>query len=244
MAERIRTALAAIAVKSVQQQVIRALSDAGVELLSMETGAGAALRGLQRRQPDLLIADMELPLMEGSEFVLRAVHSREFPRPAAILLHHAHFLLPRQAELEALGVRILNKPLDSAVLSRAIAEIESAPPRFPSEERAHAKRLLDALGVPEHLGRQCLEAAILLCTADPRMQRSLAGRLYPAVGRLCGVSAAQAERAMRHVIDLAWQSNQFENQYRIFADTVDAKRGQPTCGEMISRLSDILRLEG
>ena len=49
---------------------------------------------------------------------------------------------------------------------------------------------------------------------------------------------------MRHAIDLAWQSNQFENQYRIFADTVDAGRGQPTCGEMISRLADILRLEG
>ena len=244
MARRIRTALAAIAVKSVQLQTIRALADTGIELLSMETSAGDAMRGLRHHQPDLLIADMELPMSEGSALALRAVQAREFPRPAAILLHHARFLLPQRDQLEAVNVRILDKPLCSASLSRAIAEIEAAPPLFLPEERAHADRLLDELGVPEHLGRQCLKTAILLCTADARMQHSLLGKLYPAVGELCGVSAAQAERAMRHVIDLAWRSNQFENQYRIFADTVDAKRGQPTCGEMISRLSDILRLEG
>ena len=44
---------------------------------------------------------------------------------------------------------------------------------------------------------------------------------------------------MRHAIDLAWRSDQVDNQYRIFADTIDARRGQPTCGEMISRLADI-----
>ena len=69
-------------------------------------------------------------------------------------------------------------------------------------------------------------------------------QLYPRIGEAFGMNTRQVERAMRHVIGLAWQSDKFDNQYRIFADTVDAGRGQPTCSEMISRLADILRLEG
>ena len=122
--------------------------------------------------------------------------------------------------------------------------LEVAPPRFSPEEAAQADALLDDLGVPAHRGRSCLRTAVLLCAADERLQHSLGRRLYPLTGEICGMSAAQAERAMRHAIDLAWQSDQFDNQYRIFADTVDAGRGQPTCGEMICRLADILRLEG
>ena len=68
--------------------------------------------------------------------------------------------------------------------------------------------------------------------------------LYPGVAKRFDTSASKVERAMRHAIGLAWQSDKFDNQYQIFADTVDAGRGQPTCGEMISRLADILRLEG
>ena len=86
--------------------------------------------------------------------------------------------------------------------------------------------------------------AILLCAADVRAVHSLTAWVYPAAGACCGLTAQQAERAMRHAISLAWRSDQVDNQYRIFADTIDAGRGQPTCGEMISRLADILRLEG
>jgi hypothetical protein len=64
------------------------------------------------------------------------------------------------------------------------------------------------------------------------------------VAEMLGIDANAVERAMRSAISAAWRSNQFENQYRIFADTVDAGRGQPSCGEMIACLADILRLEG
>ena len=69
-------------------------------------------------------------------------------------------------------------------------------------------------------------------------------RLYPAVAGHAGMTPAQAERAIRHVIDAAWRTGQIEQQNRIFGDTIDARRGKPTSGEMIAQLAEELRWEG
>jgi hypothetical protein len=46
------------------------------------------------------------------------------------------------------------------------------------------------------------------------------------------------------VIEVAWRTGEIDEQARIFGDTIDARRGRPTCGEMIAQLADILRWEG
>ena len=76
-----------------------------------------------------------------------------------------------------------------------------------------------------------------------RLARALTTALYPMVGRRFGVSARKVERSMRYAIELAWKYGQIEEQYRIFRGTIDAQRGKPTCGEMISQLADMLRME-
>ena len=58
-----------------------------------------------------------------------------------------------------------------------------------------------------------------------------------------GVSARKVEQNMRYAIELAWKHGQIDEQYRIFRGTIDAQRGKPTCGEMISQLADMLRME-
>ena len=50
--------------------------------------------------------------------------------------------------------------------------------------------------------------------------------------------------AICHVIDCAFRTGEIERQHRIFGDTIDARRGKPTGGEMIAQLADILRWEG
>ncbi len=245
MPRQISTAVAAAAAEGTRKELVRALAEAGVELLSMERSASSALEALKQHRPDLLAADEQLLQLEGASLARLALTSRTLPvRPAVILLHYPGFASPGREMLEGMGVRYVEKPVSGQLLAQAIEALESAPPFFPEGEVRLADALLDALGMPDHIGRECLKTAALLCAGNMHLRDNLAKRLYPAVGSICSLSAAQAERSMRHAIDLAWQSNQFENQYRIFADTVDAGRGQPTCGEMISRLADILRLEG
>ena len=46
------------------------------------------------------------------------------------------------------------------------------------------------------------------------------------------------------LVDAAWRAGDIDQQQKIFGDTIDARRGRPTCGEMIAQLADILRWEG
>ena len=245
MKRPIRTAVAASATPIAQRQLLRALAREGIELLAFAEDGRTAWSQLEAHRPDLLAVDLELPALDGAELARRALCGYTLPvRPAVLLMHYPEFAVPDASELSDLGAVLLEKPLEEKRFAAAIDELRSAGLRFRPEECARVDQLLDELGVPQHIGRDCLRAAILLCAADVRAIHSLTAWVYPAAGACCGCTQQQAERAMRHAISLAWRSDQVDNQYRIFADTIDAGRGQPTCGEMISRLADILRLEG
>ena len=83
-----------------------------------------------------------------------------------------------------------------------------------------------------------------LVWADRRLLRALKAALYPRACLGTGLTPVQAERAIRHVIDVAWREGAIEQQHRIFGETIDARRGKPTCGEMIAQLAEELRWEG
>lgn len=241
----LRTAVLAAASPQLRMQMVEALSAAGMQLLFAANDGRSALEALANLRPDLLLADAQLPAMEGSALARRILPGFSLPvRPTVVLLRHPHIPLPDEEMLLSLGAILLDKPLSAAGFCRAVDAACTAPLRFSPDETAHADELLDELGVPDHRGRECLRNAALMCAADERYLHNMSKCLYPVLGEMLSLNGAQAERAMRHVIGAAWQSDKFENQYRIFADTVDASRGQPTCGEMISRLADILRSEG
>ena len=87
--------------------------------------------------------------------------------------------------------------------------------------------MLTNLGVPEHPGREYLLQGILLASEDIRLGQALTARLYPVIGMRCGVNARRVERAMSHVIDLAWAGGDIDRQYGIFRrNTIDAQRGE------------------
>ena len=241
----LRTAVAVAATPALRRVIPRALAIAGIELLAMRADAASAMRTLHAHKPDLLICEAQLPMMEGARLVYRALCTPALlVRPRAALLHDARDPMPLRRALEDAGVAMLERAQRAEQLAGALRSPGLRSPRFCTADIRRADALLDALGVPAHRGRDCLRTAALCCAYDARCMHNLSGMLYPRVGELCGMDAGRVERAMRHAIGLAWQSDKFDNQYQIFADTVDAGRGQPTCGEMISRLADILRLEG
>lgn len=244
MSRLIRTAVAAASETS-RAHIARCLADADVALDRMCDNGSSALHALLGFRPDLLVTDAFLPGMDGQALAKHALCSFRLPvRPAVIILHDSHYPLPEGELLCSCGALVLDPNASPADFTAAVNHLRSAEIRFTNSEFQAAESLLDALGVPEHIGRDCLKTAVLYCAANQHFEHKLSIQLYPEVGEIFGISARQAERAMRHVIDLAWQSDKFDNQYRIFADTVDAGRGQPTCGEMILRLADILRSEG
>ena len=220
------------------------LRAAGFEPAGRATGAGEALALLDRVRPDLVLAEAVLPGLDGPALAEAILALPLRVRPAVLLIAPRGMETPGAEKLAGLNAALLEAPVSPEDLAAGFAEIEARGPALPPETAARLTALLDALGVPAHPGRRTLETAVALAWQDGRRLGALKQALYPRAAALCGLSAAQAERAMRYAIDAAWRSGAVDAQERIFGDTIDARRGRPTCGEMIARLADILRWEG
>jgi len=245
MQHTLRTAVAAAATKSEQMQIVRALCRANIDLCCMTADGHAALQALYDHRPDLLVTGTQLPVMDVASLAARVLGRFELPvRPAVLILFRSEYLLPERDNLASMGAFFLEASAQSGAFCDALNAIVQRGRVFADHHLQTAQRLLDELGFPNHIGRSCLKNAALFCAADERLLHRMGSGLFAEVGKTCGLNAAQVERSIRHAIDLAWQSDRFDNQYRIFSDTIDAGRGHPTLSEMISRLADILRLEG
>jgi len=196
-----------------------------------------ALELVRNRTVDALVTDLVLPGMDGAELAARVGGMPLTVRPTVIVLAPAGMQVRRP-------VQTLEKPLTQDALRRALEAQRPDRRSVPEEKKLLAARTLDALGVPEHCGRDYLLRCIGIAWQDARWVRALSPRMYPAVAAEYGVASKHVERAVRHVIDVAWRSGEIDAQYELFRDTIDAKRGCPTCGEMIARIADILRWEG
>ena len=225
----------------------RALKDMLAERGYVPSGSAAdaadGLRLVEALQPALVAAAAVMPGMDGVAFAERLRGMRLGTQPAVLLLRPRGLRLPGEAGLHALGAEALDLPINPAALDAALATLEDMPPALPPARAEKLSALLDALGVPGHPGRKCLALAAALVWQDRSRLSDMKGSLYPPLCRQTGLTQPQAERAMRYAIDAAWRTGQIDNQHRIFGDTIDARRGKPTCGEMIAQLAEELRWE-
>lgn len=221
-----------------------ALAALDCRILSGPPDGPAALGQLAQLQPELLVLDAILPGLDGVGVVRQARALKLGVQPVALILRPRGLRLPDGDGLSRMGAAAVDADADAESLRAALESLLARPVPLPEAKAARLQALLDVLGIPQHAGRTCLAHAIALAWADRRLTGALRTRLYPRAAGLCGMTPAQAERAIRHVIDVAWRSGEIEAQHRIFGDTIDARRGKPTSGEMIAQLAEKLRWEG
>lgn len=221
-----------------------ALSAAGYRLCGRARDGASLLTLLRRERPDLILCDAILPGTDGAALAAAVRREKLNAQPAMLLLKPRGARLPGEDALIGLGAMALETPADIDALTRAILKAQALPIPLPPEKSARLEALLDALGVPEHPGRACLKHAVAVAWADRRSLNALKARLYPEAARRAGWTPEQCERAIRHAIDAAWRGGEIEQQHKIFGDTIDARRGKPTGGEMIAQLAEELRWEG
>lgn len=197
----------------------------------------SAVRQAQTTLTDAIIADAVLPVMDGSALAQRICEIPMSVYPAVVLLA-AKGMCPKTSAC------VLEKPVNAQEIVGAIDALRPEKRAVPEQKHIRAGKLLDVIGIPEHCGREYLLRATEIVWLDARLLNALSKRVYPAVAQEFGADAKHVARAMRHVIDAAWRGGEMEAQYKIFGDTIDAKRGSPTLSEMIARIADILRWEG
>ena len=206
--------------------------------------ASSALRLAESLLPDLILADAVLPGMDGVMLAKQLLSKPLNRYPAILLMALPGAMISNPNNLTKQGVSVITKPCTEGKIREALEKLTVESRRLPPEKAVHLDMLLDALGVPPHPGRIYLADAVTLTWLDSSLVHSLKENLYPVICRKEDISPAQAARAMRYAIDYAWRTGEIEQQHKIFGDTIDARRGKPTCGEMIARLADILRWEG
>lgn len=219
------------------------LEEMGYEVVAAFSAA-EALRRVREACPALVVSDAVLPGGDGLALA-RAIAASALNRyPFVTLLCPPGLVLPGAESLAAYGAALVYKPATAEAIRDAVSALTARKDPLPPKRAARLTALLDRLGVPAHPGRLMLYRATALAWQDRSGLENLRDALYPAAAAPFDATAAQAERAIRHVIDAAWRSGAIDEQHRIFGNTIDARRGRPTCGEMIAQLADILRWEG
>ncbi|MEG1263183.1 MAG: sporulation initiation factor Spo0A C-terminal domain-containing protein [Clostridia bacterium] len=202
----------------------------------------AALDAVRDNLPEALIADMVLPGGDGLALLSAISASDLYTLPCALLILPADTARFERMAVASGASRILRRPLSRKALAEALSSL-TASDRLSRASATVEKvtRILWALGFSARAqGTRCLAEAIELCSRDMRLGKHLA-QLYPLVAGSDGLSALQVENAVRRAIESAWSSGSLEKQYRLFGNTIDARRGKPTTSEMIACMAERLR---
>lgn len=235
-------AVAAAADPYARMELTRAFTQAGWEIRT--SGDGRETLELLRVFPaDALVLQIPLKVYDGLEVLRRIPHEGLYVCPGVVLSVHPGMESYAQKAMQlGAAVSLSNRaPLQEFV--DACANINAQDRLYASSGRsAEIRRLLNRLSFPmQHVGTACLETAVVYALSDGRLLKDMAHLLYPLVAKRHEMDAAQAERSIRHAIEKAWTGGSAEEQYALFENTIDERRGKPTNGGMIARAADLLR---
>lgn len=223
------------------------LEQSGEIVVVESTPSGiAAWESIEQDLPDVVVLDLVLPELDGMALLGR-IHA--LPCPPQVIVASSFFAGHIAEDARALGAYcFLAKPVDLSSLTEYICRC--ARPCAPSADadtpalEGRITAILHEIGVPAHLrGYHYLRQAILMAVRDPGAASAFTKILYPAVGKHFGSTGEQVERSIRTAIEQAWQRGDTDAQQRYFGSTLSAARGKPTSSELISQLSDYLRLQ-
>lgn len=240
-----RRAVLALSDKPSARALIDAVQAAGLSVEGICWDGLDAVQLVEQVMPDILLIDLVLPHWDGLETMRRIGLLPLFTMPFAIVLSPADMDAFERQAMQRGACAVLRKPLDPAALAAMIGSL-STMNRLPRTDLTEDRMLtcLWSLGFSAKLpGTSYLAAAAMLMALDANLMRSLTGVLYPMVAKRYRVSPLNVEHAMRRAIESAWSGGAMERQHALFGNTIDARRGKPTAGEMIGRLAELARVK-
>ncbi|TCO73978.1 diguanylate cyclase [Rhodovulum euryhalinum] len=152
------------------------LSEAHYEVLQASDGT-VALATARRDRPDLILLDMTLPDMDGTELCRRLKAHPETAAIPLIVVTGARSTEAKMRALEAGADEFLSKPLDEMILLARVRNLLRA--RETAEELALRNGTHRALGFAEAAEGFAPQGRVALISADPRTGRSWRAALAP-----------------------------------------------------------------
>ena len=198
---------------------------------------------------DVIILDLIMPKKDGI-YVLEEMKKRNIYKPVIISTsYNSDEMIRRVSEY---GVHyFLLKPYELSDLENRILEASNVREKenkniniYHNNLQISVTKILHELGVPSHIkGYQYIREGILLIYNNPEIIGGITKELYPEIANKYDTTVSRVERAIRHAIEVSWNSGDWELMEEIFGHSVDIDKAKPTNSEFIVTVADKLRLE-
>lgn len=187
-----------------------------------ESGSGRqALAMIQRLRPDVVLADIQLPELDGIA-LLREV--RRLKRPPAVVICTRFYSSASMEWAYRYGASyFLCKPVDYARLPELMCDCAASPmpePEDDGQEEARARRaagvraLLMDFGISPRLnGSAYLVESVLRAGEDELLLRNLSRGLYAELARAMDSTVSRVERSLRSAIDIAYERGSLRSRF-------------------------------
>ena len=192
---------------------------AGVEFIGSAPDGRFALEQIGVFQPDVLLTDIQLPVMDGLELIKRCRRMRVSPVCVVCTRFYSDLSVEYASRLGA--AFFLYKPIDYGRLPAVIRDCWTAF-RSPAANGHEISDSSDALwnilkeaGVPSNLrGKLYIEEAVRCLASDRWLLKNMTRGLYARIAEKTIGSPAQIERAIRNAIAIAYERGALNRVFR------------------------------
>ena len=213
-------------------------SEGDFEVVGTATDGGAALRELRALAPDLLVADVLLPELDGLG-LLRELRTEGMRFPVMFLSAFSNDRAARRASQYGASDYLL-KPCCIPHLVRRIREAAHGERRT-RDYTPEIGSALRAFGVPPHLnGHEFLAEALTRTVEDRSRLRGVTKVLYPELAQHFATTPECVERAIRGAVEKAWTPENEPRRRRYFGETFANFVRTPTNARFLALMTDFI----
>ena len=198
-----------------------------------------ALELLHRFRPEVLVLDLMLPGIDGLSLLQTAVDAGICPAVLATTRQQNDYILDAAYRL---GVSyIMIRPCEIGALVERIQDLSRScsGKALPMDLSSQVKTILVRLGFPTKPRSYALLHDAILWMAD-HPGAFLSKELYPAIGKMHGISDLSAEKDIRVLIHTIWEHRDDRIWQLYFPPDAEGNIPRPTNGTFITRIVDRL----
>jgi len=234
-----------------------------MEVVGIAKDGMEALEFIEREQPDILILDIIMPILDGLGVLEQLSSKMLSKKPKVIVLSAVGQDSITQRAVEAGADYYVVKPFDMEILIKRIRQLvdnnamvkeTSGKSNYSSMSfnkisksnniEAQITNIIHEIGVPAHIkGYIYLREAIKLVIENIDLLSAVTKELYPSIAKKFNTTSSRVERAIRHAIEVAWSRGKVDTINALFGYTINNEKGKPTNSEFIAMVADKLRLE-
>lgn len=214
---------------------------------------------IQNQEPDIIILDVVMPVLDGLSVLERINTQTKIKRPKIIMLT-AFMQESLTHEAMMLGVDyFILKPFDLDILNKRICSLtQKVPVSIPIKLSrvssmvtnmgnklnlfGEVTKIIQQIGIPAHVnGYQYIRDAILMVIEDVSLLGAVTKELYPCIAKKNKTTPGRVERGIRHAIEVSWERGNKDLLKLIFGysnNNIECKR--PTNSEFIAMIIDTL----